>query len=257
MLKKRLIFILYFDTGYFFLSRNFRLQRVGDVNWLVDKFRFKTIGKFIDEIVILDVNRSTNAMRCDGDKFKESVSYLMRETFVPLTLGGGINTVEDAQRCFALGADKILLNTAVLSNPMFVKECVTLFGAQAVVAALDVFKEEDDYLTKVQNGEVTGSSLQDHLDRAISLGVGEILINSIDRDGTGSGFDLNLIESFSGLQKPLILAGGAGKPEHFAEALKSRHVEAVATGHLFNFMGKGFESARKYLIEGAYPVRSI
>src|SRR5262245_37115888 len=115
MLKKRLIFILYFDSGVFFLSRNFRLQRVGDVRWLVDRFRFKNIGRFIDEIVILDVSRNANADRCGGRVFNEALTYLMRETFVPLTIGGGIRSIEDASRCFGLGADKILFNSPILT----------------------------------------------------------------------------------------------------------------------------------------------
>lgn len=257
MLKKRLIFVLYFDSGSFFLSRNFRLQRVGDVKWLIDKFRFKTIGKFIDEIMILDVSRGADATRCDGEKFINAVNLLMRETFVPLTIGGGLKSADDARRCFALGADKVLFNTATIENPELVKECVSLFGSQAVVGSLDVIKEGDNYITQIFNAQKRGMPLADHLTHLVSLGVGEIVLNSIERDGTGVGFDLNLIKECTGLKIPLILCGGAGKPEHFAEALSSPLVEAAATGHLFNFMGTGFESSRNHLSENGYPVRAI
>ncbi len=257
MLKKRLIFVLYFDSGYFFLSRNFRLQKVGDINWLIDKFRFKTIGSFIDEIVILNVNRNDNAAKCSNPEFTSSVTRLMKENFIPLTIGGGVRSIEDAQRCFALGADKILLNSPLIEAPDFVYKCITTFGAQAVIGAIDVIKENRIYQTKIKNAQMTGLVLTDHIKTINSLGVGEVFLNSIERDGTGTGFDLNLLEYCKELKMPLILAGGAGKPEHFVEALSSPKVQAVATGHLFNFMGKGFESSRNFISAQGFPIRNI
>lgn len=256
MLKKRLIFILYYDSGAFYLSRNFRLQRVGDVRWLVDKFRFKSIGRFIDEVVILDVSRNAESPRCGGDSFTEAIHYLMRETFVPLTIGGGVRCMADVRRCFDLGADKILFNTPVLNQPDLVSECVALFGAQAVVGAIDAIPDGADYMSKISNGQEAAIKLDQHLQHLSELGVGEILVNSINRDGTGMGFDRDLIERCQSLQVPLIVSGGAGKPEHFAEVLSMAGVEAAATGNLFNFIGKGFEQLRGYLLEKRFPVRN-
>lgn len=257
MLKKRLIFVLYFDSGFFYLSRNFRLQRVGDVKWLMEKFRFKTIGSFVDEIVILDVTRNSAIERCNGEQFNNAINTLMRETFVPLTIGGGLKTIEDASRCFNLGADKVLFNTAIITSPKLVKDCVDRFGAQAIVGAIDVVKDELNYFTKIVNAQEKGIALDEHLKKLSSLGVGELMINSIEKDGTGTGFDLEMAARCQGLNIPVIICGGAGKPEHFAEALSSPLVEAAATGHLFNFVGKGFEAARMYLSENGFPVRSI
>lgn len=256
MLKKRLIFILYYDAGHFYLSRNFRLQRVGDARWLVDKFRFKAIGRFIDELVILDVSRQPGTARCAGPVFSDAVAYLMRQTLVPLTMGGGLASMADAERCFQLGADKILFNSAVLCDPGLIRDCVARFGAQAVIGALDVLPEAGGYVTRVGNGQQPGLGLAEHLQRTAALGVGEVLVNSIERDGTGMGFDLALIDRCLGLQVPLIVAGGAGKPEHFGQVLRLPEVQAAATGNLFNFIGKGFEQVRHFLLDQQLPVRA-
>jgi cyclase len=256
MLKKRLIFVLYFDSGSFYLSRNFRLQRVGDVRWLVDKFRFQSIGRFVDEIMVLDVSRKSETPRCDGSAFTAALTYLMKETFVPMTIGGGIRGIEDAKRCFAMGSDKILFNTPILTNPDLVRECVTRFGAQAIVGAIDVKADDKYYTSKIANGQELGLPLEQHLQRLVELGVGEVMINSIDQDGTGTGYDMDLVSRCQSLNVPLIVAGGAGKPEHFAAALSLPTVEAAATGNLFNFLGKGFELVRSHLIEQHLPVRN-
>lgn len=256
MLKKRLIFALYYDAGAFYLSRNFRLQRVGDVRWLMDKFRFKSIGKFIDEIVILDVTRNPQLIALKDDRFGDALAYLMRETFVPLTIGGALRSVESVKRCFQQGADKVLFNTPVIAQPDLVRECVALFGAQAVIAEVDVSRESGGYTTRLSNGQEPGLPLTKHIQLAVDLGVGEVMVNSIEQDGTGTGFDMELVRQCTGLPVPLIVAGGAGKPEHFADVLDLPGVEAAATGNLFNFIGKGFERVRTHLLEHGLPVRS-
>lgn len=256
MLKKRLIFALYYDAGAFSLSRNFRLQRVGDARWLMDKFRFKSIGKFIDEIVILDVTRDPQPVALKDDRFGDALAYLMRETFVPLTIGGALRSVEDVKRCLQLGADKVLFNTPVIAHADLVRECVALFGAQAVIAEIDVSRECGSYISRLSNAQEPGLPLAEHLQRAVDLGVGEVMVNSIEQDGTGTGFDMELVRQCIGLPVPLIVAGGAGKPEHFADVLKLSGVDAAATGNLFNFIGKGFERVRTHLLEQGLPVRS-
>ncbi len=186
MLKKRLIFALYYNAGAFSLSRNFRLQRVGDVRWLLDKFRFKSIGKFIDEIVILDVTRNPQPVDFKDEYFEAALAYLMRETFVPLTIGGGLRSMEDVRRCFQLGADKVLFNTPVISHADLVRDSVKLFGAQAVIAEIDVSRENGSYFSRLSNAQEPGLSLAEHLQLAVELGVGEVMVNSIEQDGTGS-----------------------------------------------------------------------
>lgn len=256
MLKKRLIFTLYFDSGSFYLSRNFRLQRVGDVRWLMDKFRFKSIGKFIDEIVILNVTRSPQLGAFNDESFGDALAYLMRETFVPLTIGGALRSLDDVKRCLQLGADKVLFNTPIVTHTDLVRECVALLGAQAVIAEIDVSREGGSYISRLSNAQEPGLPLAEHLRRAVYLGVGEVMVNSIEQDGTGTGFDMELVRQCIGLPVPLIVAGGAGKPEHFANILELPGVDAAATGNLFNFIGKGFERVRTHLLEQGLPVRT-
>lgn len=256
MLKKRLIFILYYDNGNFYLSRNFRLQRVGDARWLVDKFRFKSIGKFVDEIIVLDVTRESRGGELKDSILRDSVAYVMQETFVPMTLGGALRNIDQVKQCFEFGADKILFNTPIITEPELVRECVALFGSQAIVASIDICINQDEYFSRISNAGVLGVPLIEHIRRAVELGVGEIMVNSIEQDGTGTGFDLKLVEQCIGLPVPLIVAGGAGKPEHFVNVLELDGVDAAATGNLFNFIGKGFEVVRTNLLERGLPVRS-
>ena len=257
MLKKRLIFVLYYNAGAFHLSRNFRLQKVGSVHWLIEKFRFKSISQFIDEIIILDVTRGLKDPLLHNQLLNESISFLMKETFIPLTIGGGLSSLENVRRYFNMGADKVLINSAIIENSDFVKECVAIYGAQAVIGAIDLEREGEVYFSKVNQGQKKSLVLHEHLERIVDIGVGEILINSINNDGTGMGFDEKLIELCTAIKVPLIVAGGAGKPEHFAQALSSPLVQAVASGNLFNFIGKGFELVRHYLIEQNFPIRSL
>lgn len=254
MLKKRLIFILYYADGSFFLSRNFRLQKAGDVNWLLNRFRFSTIGRHIDELILLDVDRGNfNAPFSGG--FWDAAQSILRTTFTPLTVGGGIRRPEDVVRCFQMGADKILLNSLLAESPDSVREYIANYGAQAVVAAIDVKVRDGEFWTHVSNGSTPYISLRDHLELAVELGVGEIMVNSIDRDGTGVGFVSELLGYLDEMPMPVILAGGAGKPEHFAEMLSDSRISAVATGNLFNFIGEGFSRVRQHLIDAKLPVR--
>ncbi len=256
MLKKRLIFILFFQDGIFHLSRNFTLQKVGDSNWLIEKFKFLSIGDFIDELVVLDVSRDRENI--DNIKILESsLKIIMKELFVPLTIGGGINNLETARKCFEMGADKILLNTSIICDQDFVKECVTKFGSQAIVGSIDVRKKAESYETFIKNGTELYGSLTNHLKLIEDLKLGEVLINNIDRDGTGVGFDLSLYSLIPEMSIPIIISGGAGKPEHFSEALLLDGVSAVGTGNLFNFIGTGFENARNHLSSKLTSVRKI
>lgn len=256
MLKKRLIFVLYFSNGKFHLSRNFKLQSVGDARWLFDKFKFHTISKYVDEIIILDVDRDRRRVKYGFSiEFIDAVKFLMQKTFCPLTIGGGITSLEQVANCFDIGADKVLFNTAAISCPQVIRESVLKFGSQAVLGGVD-FKA--DHSTWINNGTELAGSIQGHVEALVNLGVGEVLLNNIDADGTGQGFNLEILSYLPpGLSVPLIICGGAGKPLHFRDALLRQDVDAVATGNLFNFIGNGFEVARKILIDSKLSVRSL
>ena len=255
MLKKRLIFILFFQDGYFHLSRNFTLQKVGDASWLIDKFKFKSIGDYIDELVILDVSRNRN--NDNLSLINESVEKVMRGTFVPLSIGGGILNINDAASLFNIGADKIILNTTLIENSNFVRDLITTYGSQAVVGSIDYKRVGDDYFSFIKNGSQKSLLLNEAILNAENLGVGEIIINSIDKDGTGMGFDNSIIDSFPELQIPIIISGGAGKPDHFIEALNKSNISAVGTGNLFNFIGDGFERSRIFISDNFELARKI
>jgi cyclase len=248
MLKKRVIFVLFYQDGNFCLSRNFTLQRVGNVEWLLEKFQFLSIGDFIDELIILNVSRdrgSTSSFL----QLEKDVTVLMAKIFVPLTLGGGIRKIGDVSRYFQLGADKVSLNWAVGNSPQLISEVSGVYGSQAVVVSLDVRQMPEGFTVFLDNGENAFGSLLETSRRAEDFGAGELLITSIDRDGTGFGLDIGMLCELQDIGIPIIGAGGAGKPAHFLEALALDNISGIATGNLFNFMGKGFSELRYELCQ--------
>ncbi|MDT8384908.1 MAG: imidazole glycerol phosphate synthase cyclase subunit [Gammaproteobacteria bacterium] len=246
MLKKRVIFTLLYDDGYFMLSRNFRLQKVGDLSWLQKNYDFSSIAFSIDELIILDVSRNNR----DESKFCACVKALTKGCFVPISAGGAIRSVEEARKLLHSGADKIIVNTLIHSEPEIVEEMVSEFGSQCVIASIDVKKVGDIYEVWIENGTVRLAVLAvEWLQKLIKFPVGEIYLNSMDRDGTGQGYFMELLDLLpNNVTKPIILAGGAGKYNHFSEGLRDDRVDAVATAHLFNFVGDGLKTARQSLI---------
>ena len=256
MLKKRVIFILFYQDGNFCLSRNFSLQKVGNVEWLLEKFQFLSIGDFIDELIILDVSRD-RGLASSFLQLAKDVTVLMEKIFVPLTLGGGIRAIEDVSRYFQLGADKVSLNWAIRNSPQLISEISRVYGSQAVVASLDVRQTSEGFNVFLDNGESAFGTLLEVSRQAEDLGAGELLITSIDRDGTGFGLDIGMLCELQDIGIPIIGAGGAGKPAHFLEALALDNISGIATGNLFNFMGKGFCELRNELCQKLPYLRSI
>lgn len=247
MLKKRLIFTLLFDNGNFMLSRNFRLQNVGDINWLIKNYDFSKISYSIDELIVLDVTRSERNI----EEFSQVLNQLTNGCFVPMAAGGGINDIESARRLLRAGADKIILNSVLFERKEFINELASEFGKQCVVASIDVKKSQNsEYKIYSQNGikshEHTAKEL---IAKICNYSVGEIYLNSMDRDGTGQGLNLELLDLLpKEFNKPVILAGGAGNSSHLLEAFQDSRVDAVATANLFNFVGNGLRDARKALV---------
>lgn len=248
--SKRLIFTLLYDAGRFMLSRNFRLQAVGDLAWLERNYDFRTTATSIDELIVLDVSREPH----DRAAFLDHVARLNDDCFVPIASGGGIRTIAAAHALLRSGADKVVVNTALHRDPELVRRLAVEYGQQCIVASVDARRSGDDVVAMVDNGsERVPGSLSEHLSRVADLPVGEIYLNSIDRDGTGQGFDLDLLAHVPhGIPVPLILAGGASKPQHFAEGLRVPTVDAVATAHLFNFIGDALERSREHVIESGH-----
>lgn len=255
MLKKRIIFSLIYKDGYFMLSRNFRLQKIGDFEWILKNYNFSRISRYIDELCILNVSENHES----HEKFLETLKQLSQGCFVPITAGGGIRNFENARECFNSGADKVLLNTSLYDNPKLVSEIALNYGQQAVVGSIDFIRSDKDVLS-IHQKTINGSVLHD-LNEQIALlnqlQVGEWYLNSINRDGTGQGLDLRIIDEISDtLDASLVIAGGVGNSSHIAEGLKDKRVSAVATANLLNFIGNGLMQARHNLTLEGYELAS-
>ncbi len=243
MLKKRIIFTLLYDSGSFMLSRNFRLQRVGNLTWLQKNYNFAHIAFFIDELIVLDVSRGSR----DPLAFGEALKALTTGCFVPVAAGGGVHSVDDARRLLRAGADKIVLNTPLFDDPALVADIAREFGQQCVVASVDV-KRDASGTCRIHTGlgeRLIEAPTSEALGWLHERNVGELYLNSIDRDGTGQGYDFGILDILpTPCRVPVILAGGVGNGTHLAAGLTDPRVDAVATAHLFNFIGDGLQRAR-------------
>ena len=247
MLRERLVFSLIYSDGIFMQSRNFRLQRVGDINWLEKNYKFQKISFSLDELFVVDASRKIK----DIDKFAAVVKRLVNGVFIPVAAGGGIRKLEDAELLFNNGADKIVLNTALYDNPGLAENIIEKFGAQSLVASVDYKLVGDEPVVYIKDGT---QAIEMKLDECLlflqNLGVGEILLNSIQQDGTGFGYDLPTIQKYcKQISVPLLIMGGAGNEFHLLEGLKQNGVSAVVTANLFNFIGNGLPNARKFMLE--------
>ena len=247
MLKKRLIFTLLYDSGSFMLSRNFRLQRVGSLEWLKKNYDFSQISYSIDELIVLDVTRGKKNL----EEFCLILKSLTDGCFVPISAGGGINQVESARKLLRSGADKIVINSELYSGNGFIGELAREFGQQCVVGSIDVkWSTTQRYQVWSENGmKCQLGSAEDWIEKILQSSVGEIYLNSMDQDGTGQGYDLDLLKLLpNNVSKPVILVGGAGNANHLSEGLLDSRVDAVATANLYNFVGDGLKKARKSLV---------
>lgn len=246
MLRKRIIFSLIYSDGYFNQSRNFRLQKVGNEVWLDNNYKFSKIANSIDELIIINASKSFK----DIQRFSETITKIVENVFIPICAGGGIKNISDAELLFKSGADKILLNSVLFENPKLVLDLIKIYGSQSIIASIDYKIQEEGLLVYINNGETKISlDLISYIEKIQSLGVGEIYLNSIDKDGTGFGYDFNTINNISSkIKVPLIIAGGAGNEAHLINGLEINHVNAVATANLFNFIGDGLPNARKKIL---------
>lgn len=246
-------FALLYAEGSFHLSRNFNLQAVGNLDWLMENYEFESIARSIDELLILNVGRGV----IDWADFIGTVRQLVRRCFMPVAVGGGIRHEEQARQLFENGADKVVLNSAFFSDPSLIQHLTNNYGAQSIVASLDFRRNDGDEARIFVKGgaEDTGIDLAKAVAEIARLGAGELYLTSIDRDGTGMGYDLAALElAHACCDLPIIAAGGADTVERLAEGLESGFVSGVSTAHLFNFMCDGLREARRQLITGGIPL---
>tara|TARA_B100000161_G_scaffold223005_1_gene168535 strand:- start:407 stop:1213 length:807 start_codon:yes stop_codon:yes gene_type:complete len=233
--KKRIIFTLLYNSGQFALSRNFRLQSIGDSEWLQKNYNFDNVSFHIDELLIFDVSRNKR----DKQKFCQQVKKLSENIFVPLTVGGGINSIEDAILYFNSGADKVSLNTSLFRKPYLARDICKVYGRQCLIGSLDILYKDNEFNIYTENGQTLVGSLNTFLEKNVVLeDIGELYINSINQDGTGNGLDIQLLKLVKEKSKlPFIIAGGIGKVTDIREYLCNESIDALGIAHLLNFIG--------------------
>lgn len=246
MLKKRLIFILLYQQENFYLSRNFQLQKVGNLDWLKKNYNFSLIAKSIDELIILDVSRK----KSDTNKFTKILKKVIENCFIPVSVGGKIHHLDVAKRYMDAGADKLVINSN-LFNTNLIDKVATTFGDQSLIGSLDYKKNKKDFVFFSNNGTTAiNLSLDMILSKIKKLHVGEIIFNSIDKDGTGFGLDFDLLKKIpKKFNKPIIYSGGSGNHFHILRGFKEKNLDAIATANLLNFVGNGLMFTRNELLK--------
>lgn len=218
------------------------------MRWLQTNYNFSHISYSIDELIVLDVTRGKK----NAEEFCEALKLLTEGCFVPIAAGGGVKSIEDARNLLRSGADKVIVNTALYDNNGFIGELAGEFGQQCVVASIDLKATlENEYQVWSDSGVKCQTESATSWVRRIAQDdyVGELYLNSMDRDGTGQGYDLKILDLLPpNMTKPVILAGGVGNATHLAIGLADPRVDAVATAHLFNFVKDGLKQARQTLI---------
>jgi cyclase len=264
MLKNRLIPVLFLKHGWLVRSEGFEHhQNLGNPVAQVDRYSAWNV----DELIYIDItpDDSYDTKRDDlggvgsanPSTFLEIIRLVASRAFMPLTVGGKIRTLEDARQRLRLGADKITLNTQALTDPTFISACAEEFGSQAIVVSVDVRgMRPGEYQVFADAGRTaTGRDPVRWCEEVARRGAGEILLNSIDRDGDGGGYDLALIRAVAGAtQIPVIALGGVGDFSHFAKAIEAG-AQAAAAGNIFNFKEHSYPLAKRQMKKQGINVR--
>ncbi len=207
-----------------------------------------------DELVFLDITASSDARSIMLDVVRRTAE----QVFIPLTVGGGIRSIEDFRMILSAGADKISVNSAALKRPELIREAALRFGSQCVVVAIDAKRRPDGGFDVYLNGGRvnTGKDAVEWAKEAEALGAGEILLTSMDCDGVKNGYDIALTKAItSAVRIPVIASGGAGKMEHFKEALTDGGADAALAASLFHFREMEIVDLKRYLKQEGVPVR--
>jgi cyclase len=250
VLSKRIIACLDVRDGKVVKGINFEaLREAGDPAALAARYN----QEGIDEVVILDVTATLETRRARV----ETIRAVAREIFLPLCVGGGLRTQDDAAAAIDAGADKVSLNTAALADPALITQLATRYGSQAVIVAIDAKLKDARFEVYSRSG--THQTARDAVDwarEAASRGAGEILLTSIDRDGTRAGFDCPLTAAVStAVPIPVIASGGAGTFAHFAEVFTEGHADAALAASIFHFKEKSVGELKAFLAARGVPVR--
>jgi len=250
MLSKRLIACLDVRNGCVVKGVNFEeLREAGDPAALARRYN----REGIDEVVVLDVTATIEGRRA----FEATIRAVSGELFIPLTVGGGIRTEADAAAALDAGADKVGVNSAALADPALLTRLAARYGSQAVVVAIDAKRLDGRFQVFARSGRAsTGRDAVEWAIEAESRGAGEILLTSIDRDGTRSGFDCELTAAVSGsVSIPVIASGGAGTFDDFTEVFKEGRADAALAASVFHYSEHAVAELKHHLFERGVPVR--
>ena len=250
MLRKRIIACLDVRDGQVVKGVQFQeLRHAGDPGELARRYNVEGI----DEVVILDITATLEKRQA----MAKTIAAVAREIFLPLTVGGGIRTEEDADAAVEAGADKVSLNTAALKNPGLITTLARRYGSQAVIVAIDAKRRDDGFAVFVRSG--TSDAARDAVEwarEAEACGAGEILLTSMDRDGTRAGFDCEMTAAVSdAVNIPVIASGGAGTFEHFTDVFTARHADAALAASIFHFGTYLVSELKQFLSERGIPIR--
>jgi cyclase len=250
MLAKRIIPCLDVTAGRVVKGVNFvELKDAGDPVEIAK--RYNDAGA--DELTFLDITASSD----DRDLILHIIEAVAEQVFIPLTVGGGVRKVEDVRRLLNAGADKVGINTAAVTNPQLVADASGYFGSQCIVVAIDAKRVDGHWEIFTHGGrKPTGIDAVEWAKKMEELGAGELLLTSMDRDGTKSGFDLDLTRAISdAVDIPIIASGGVGNLQHMVEGIKIGHADAVLAASIFHFGEYTVDEAKRYMQQQGIEVR--
>lgn len=253
MLAKRIIPCLDVRDGKVVKGVNFEgIKEVGDPV----EFAFEYNMQGADELVFYDITASHEGRGAMLDVVRNTA----KKVFIPLTVGGGIKTIDDIRETLRAGADKVSVNSQAVQNPELIRQGADIFGRQCIVVGIDAKKVCDGKWTVYINGGRIDYKLDliDWVKRIESLGAGEICLNSIDTDGVRGGYDIEMLDAVcKNVNIPVIASGGCGKIEHFAEAFEKTDCSAALAASLFHFKELTCSEVKEYLIDRGIPMRSV
>ncbi len=252
MLAKRIIPCLDVDKGRVVKGVKFlNLRDAGDPVEVALEYE----KQLADELVFLDITASAEGRNIMIDVVKR----VAENVFMPFTVGGGVRTIEDIRRLLEAGADKVSINTSAVKNPELIREGAKMFGSQCIVVAIDAKRKGNSWEVYINGGRTpTGIDAIEWAKRVEELGAGEILLTSMDRDGTKEGYDIDLTRRVAeSVNIPVIASGGAGKKEHFLEVFKEGKADAGLAASLFHFRELSIMELKTYLQSEGVPVRLL
>lgn len=249
-LSKRIIPCLDVTDGRVVKGINFiDLQDAGDPVEIAKNYN----EQGADEITFLDITASSD----NRDLILDIIESVAKQIFIPLTVGGGVRSVNDVRRLLNAGADKVSINTSAILNPELVKESSARFGSQCIVVAIDAKRVDDHWEVFTHGGRnKTGLDALEWAKKMVDFGAGELLLTSMDRDGTKSGFDLELTQQISdAVEVPIIASGGVGNLKHLVDGVKIGKADAVLAASIFHFGEFSIKDAKEFMKNNNVEVR--